>query len=162
MCNKEFSTRCVIDGKKRNLCNRKFCLSCSPFGQHNTANLLVSSSDRQFRRKISQDRYRAKNSEKVVNWRRRVKQKLIIYKGGKCEICGYIKPFPSVYDFHHKDPNKKDFSISGKTWSFEKLKTEVDKCMLLCKNCHFEIHDKENAEKRNNTISKMKKLYRPN
>jgi hypothetical protein len=43
--------------------------------------------------------------------------------------------------FHHKNPNEKDFSISGKSLSFEKLRGEVDKCMLVCSNCHSEIHD---------------------
>jgi hypothetical protein len=80
------------------------------------------------------------NSESVILWRKRVKQKLIEYKGGKCEFCGYDKCNRSL-QFHHLDPNEKDFSISGKSLSFEKLKNEVDKCVLVCSNCHCEIHD---------------------
>ena len=80
------------------------------------------------------------NSESVILWRKRVKQKLIEYKGGKCEFCGYDKCNRSL-QFHHLDPNKKNFSISGKSLSFEKLKNEVDKCVLVCSNCHCEIHD---------------------
>lgn len=76
----------------------------------------------------------------VMNWRNRVKLKLIEYKGSKCSICGYNKPIPSVYDFHHTDPVKKDFAISGKSFSYERLKKEVDKCILVCRNCHSEIH----------------------
>jgi len=43
--------------------------------------------------------------------------------------------------FHHEDPNKKDFNISGKSYSFERMKKEVDKCILLCGNCHGEVHE---------------------
>jgi len=80
------------------------------------------------------------NSESVILWRKRTKKKLIEYKGGKCELCGYNK-CDSALQFHHKDPTEKDFSISGKSLSFDRLKEEVDKCMLVCSNCHAEIHE---------------------
>jgi predicted HNH restriction endonuclease len=80
------------------------------------------------------------SSESVILWRKRTKIKLIEYKGGRCEICGYDKCMRAL-SFHHKNPNEKDFSISGKSLSFEKLRGEVDKCMLVCSNCHSEIHD---------------------
>ncbi len=76
----------------------------------------------------------------VVYWRQRVKRELVEYKGGKCIICGYDKCIRSL-GFHHTDQTKKDFSISGKSWSFDKLKKEVDKTILVCNNCHGEIHD---------------------
>ncbi len=88
-------------------------------------------------------RYKRKNVEKVVGWRRRTKRKLIEYKGGKCEICGFSKDVPCAYDFHHKDPQEKEFQISSRIRKYETLKKEVDKCMLLCKNCHAEIHEKK-------------------
>jgi hypothetical protein len=75
-----------------------------------------------------------------MNWRNRTKKKLIEYKGGKCQSCGYDKDCPSAYDFHHRDPTKKDFTISKKSWSIERLKNEIDKCDLLCRNCHAEVH----------------------
>ena len=81
------------------------------------------------------------NSESVILWRKRTKKKLIEYKGGKCELCGYNK-CDSALQFHHKDPTEKDFSISGRSLSFDRLKEEVDKCMLVCSNCHAEIHEK--------------------
>ena len=43
--------------------------------------------------------------------------------------------------FHHNDPNEKDFTIGGKSYSLEKLKKEADKCILVCSNCHSEIHE---------------------
>ena len=80
------------------------------------------------------------NSESVILWRKRTIKKLIEYKGGKCELCGYNK-CDSALQFHHKDPTEKDFSISGRSLSFDRLKEEVDKCMLVCSNCHAEIHE---------------------
>lgn len=78
-------------------------------------------------------------SESVISWRNKKKEELVEYKGGKCEICGYNKCITALH-FHHKDPNEKDFSISRKSYSFEKLKEEADKCILVCANCHAEIH----------------------
>ena len=86
-------------------------------------------------------------------YRKRImKRKMIEYKGGKCEICGYDKN-DNAFDFHHIDPSDKKYSLSGKyNLSFEKLKDELDKCMLLCSNCHRELHAKEN-----HTIEEIKK-----
>ena len=75
-----------------------------------------------------------------------LKHKLVVYKGGKCERCGYDK-CEAALQFHHIDPTEKDFSIShinlGKEFNLEKLYQEVDKCILLCANCHAEEHYKE-------------------
>ena len=73
------------------------------------------------------------------SYRREVKRKLIEYKGGKCQVCGYNR-CQEALEFHHLDPSQKDFTISGGTKSFESLKPEVDKCILVCANCHREIH----------------------
>jgi len=67
-----------------------------------------------------------------------LKQKLVNYKGGKCERCGYNECLDAL-DFHHKDPFKKEFAISS-SYNFEKSIIEVDKCSLLCKNCHTKLH----------------------
>ena len=79
-------------------------------------------------------------SQLVIDWRKRKKIQLVEYKGGKCEKCGYNKSI-AVLQFHHLDPNEKDFTISGKSYSFERLKKEVDKCIMVCANCHIEIHE---------------------
>ena len=79
--------------------------------------------------------------QSVINWRKRTKEKLVEYKGGKCVKCGYDKCIQAL-SFHHIDPKEKDFTISGKSWSYERLKNEVDKCILVCSNCHIEIHSK--------------------
>ena len=81
-------------------------------------------------------------SDRVSKRRKKVKQLLVEYKGGKCERCGYDKCI-SALEFHHLDPSKKDFGISGNgnTLSIERMKKEADKCILVCSNCHKEIHD---------------------
>jgi len=78
----------------------------------------------------------------VMKRRQTLKQKAINYKGGCCEKCGYNKSVRAL-EFHHLDPNEKDFGIAhkGYTRSWEKVKNELDKCILVCANCHAEIHD---------------------
>ena len=77
----------------------------------------------------------------VSERRRKLKDMAIKYKGGKCEKCGYNK-CNGALDFHHLNPLEKDFSISstGTTKSFERITKELDKCILVCANCHREIH----------------------
>ena len=62
-------------------------------------------------------------------------------KGNKCTLCGYDKCSKAL-NFHHLDPSKKSFGLSerGLTRSWEKIKLEIEKCILLCANCHTEVH----------------------
>ena len=66
----------------------------------------------------------------------------IEYKGGKCMICGYDKCNKAL-EFHHIDSGRKDFGISAKgyTRSWQKVKSELEKCILICANCHRELHE---------------------
>lgn len=77
-----------------------------------------------------------------VNRRRfGVKRKMVSYKGGKCIRCGYNRCLRAL-EFHHRNPNEKDLAISRsycRRW--EVIRQELDKCDLLCSNCHREIHD---------------------
>lgn len=72
-------------------------------------------------------------------YRRTIKQLLVEYKGSKCQICGYNRCVKAL-EFHHLNPQEKDCTVSGGTKSFDSLKPEVDKCILVCSNCHREIH----------------------
>lgn len=78
-------------------------------------------------------------SEYIMRWKKNLKKSLVEYKGSKCEMCGYDRCIEAL-EFHHSDPSKKDFSISTKLFGIEKMKKEVDKCLLLCSNCHREKH----------------------
>jgi predicted DNA-binding protein YlxM (UPF0122 family) len=77
----------------------------------------------------------------VSKRRRKIKEMAVEYKGGKCVKCGYNK-YIGALEFHHLDPTVKDFAISnsGHCRSWEKVKDELDKCILVCANCHAEIH----------------------
>lgn len=90
--------------------------------------------------------YRCKKcrSQRVTEARRRRKEKAIEYKGGSCEKCGYNKCVAAL-EFHHLDPTQKDFSFSAKgiARSWDKQRVELDKCILVCSNCHAEIHHAE-------------------
>lgn len=84
-----------------------------------------------------------KNYERVKSYRQKIKTKAIEYKGGKCERCGYNK-CEWALDFHHKNANEKEFSISRySTLSWDRIKKELDKCIMVCANCHREIHHEE-------------------
>ncbi len=84
------------------------------------------------------------NREAVKRRRDKIKLMALEYKGGKCEICGYSKCVQAL-EFHHLDPNEKEFGIGqdGETRSWERTKRELDKCILVCSNCHREIHSEE-------------------
>ena len=76
----------------------------------------------------------------VAKRRRVLKERAVEYMGDKCQCCGYDEPL-GVLDFHHLDPTTKEFGISarGMTRSWEKIQKELDKCILVCANCHREI-----------------------
>jgi len=70
------------------------------------------------------------------------KLKAIELKGGCCEKCGYKKNFAALC-FHHKDPSTKSFGIDARNIRMKKwnlILEELDKCSLLCHNCHAEEH----------------------
>lgn len=80
-------------------------------------------------------------SEAVQRRREKLKAMAIEYKGGKCSKCGYDK-CDAALDFHHLDPSQKEFALSkrGNTRAWSKMIPELDKCILVCSNCHREIH----------------------
>lgn len=72
-----------------------------------------------------------------------IKSWAIEYKGEKCEICGYNR-CKEALDFHHLIPEEKEFKISDRnlpTSDWPRIKKELDKCILVCANCHREIHN---------------------
>ena len=112
---------CEICGKNFKVIDmgytRKYCYECSP-----TVGVNCS------------------HNQNITIKRRAVKAMLINYKGGKCVRCGYNK-CQRALEFHHNDPTQKDFGISKQlNRNVAELKSEVDKCILVCSNCHAEIH----------------------
>lgn len=158
-CTAKFPNNLLVQGKVRNLSSRKFCLDCSPFGRHNTKDLANTQNEMEKfcnkcktvkpitdfykRRKGSQPSSYCKpcTSVQTLSRQRALKQKCVDYKGGSCELCGYSK-YAGAFDFHHIDPTQKDFTIAHQhcTSFNDKIKAELDKCLLLCATCHREEH----------------------
>lgn len=163
-CGKEFPNRTRLGGKIRSLSRRRFCLDCSPFGNHNTRNLLemgdllaVEKTCKKCGLTKPISEFYARPEKKVLTFHnicrdcfnqsaqdgvKRNRQLCLNYKGGRCVICGYNRCAHSLA-FHHLDPSKKDaplFNILTHRTFGDKVKSELDKCILVCANCHGEIH----------------------
>ena len=93
-------------------------------------------------RKEDRERYR-KNREKIrlqADKRRKTfKQKCVDYLGSECNKCGYKKSLAAL-DFHHRNGDGKNIHITRGTVNWKEIKAELDKCDLLCANCHRESH----------------------
>jgi len=162
-CSAQFPYRLKIDGRTRNLSTRKFCLKCSPFMRHNTVDLtLVLPNGRRCprcRRVLSSgDFYPRRNrfgsstyckqctNLQALERQRKLKQQAVEYKGGQCIRCGYCR-YVGALEFHHMYPQGKDVTISHiKHTTFAKIVHELDKCILVCANCHREIHAEQNGQ----------------
>lgn len=76
----------------------------------------------------------------------RAKAAAVAYLGGKCQKCGWTGD-QAAFQFHHKDPNEKDFIIgSAANKSWDSIKSEIGKCLLLCANCHITLHSTKNEK----------------
>ena len=93
----------------------------------------------------------AYQSKVVTRARQNKKLKALEYKGGMlCSRCGFNEHIPDCYAFHHRDPNEKDANwakMKTNNWSIEKIKEELDKCDVLCHNCHSIVHYEINQKK---------------
>lgn len=156
-CQKPIPPNAIIDGRMRCLNSRKFCLECSPWGKHNTRKVLdvdlpkIKFCSRCKIEKPSEEFYiRRKGTDlssycKVCTCEERsercvkTKKLAIEYLGGQCRICGYNRYYGTMH-FHHRNRSEKEFGISQvKGRSFERIKAELDKCVLLCSRCHDEV-----------------------
>lgn len=100
-------------------------------------------------------------SDRVMRWRHRTKQRLIDAFGGKCGICGYNK-CRNALEFHHLDPDSKEFhwgTISGSIRGWDFIVQEMKKCVLLCSNCHREVHSVTEPTPIPDNIAKFNPVY---
>ena len=152
-----FQWRNPETGKVHNFGNRKQCLACSPFMLHNTRSTSPLTIQEQkvcpkckeskslnefYRRRMDKNPSsycKLCTTLQTVARQQEMKRKAVAYKGGKCQVCGYFK-CQAALEFHHT--GQKDFTIANSALSsFEKIKKELDKCVMLCANCHREKHD---------------------
>ena len=139
-----------IDGHRKNLGSRKRCLKCSPWGEHNTSHVGGARQGEKCTcekcgREYVLTRSKGHNSKTCGSCQTktrhyRIKARCVEYKGGQCEICGYTKCVAAL-EFHHRDERTKKFEVGGAyNRSWDVVRAELDKCLLLCGNCHQEHH----------------------
>ena len=160
-CNEQMPFRMKVDDKWRNLQNRKYCLTCSPWGTHNTKKIEkpeyngigkecckckevrpLSDFWKKNSKRIQSFCKFCQSQMQVASWQEK-KKEAILYKGGKCSKCGYNQNYAAM-DFHHNDPKEKEYDwYKLRLRSWDDIKKELDKCVLLCKNCHSELHNQQ-------------------
>jgi hypothetical protein len=96
---------------------------------------------RGWQRHVAQcDPTRTRSSKNVSHWRQVAKAKLVALFGGQCVACGYDRCIRNL-SFHHRDAATKEFGISGAVnGNWNVMLAEAKKCVLLCANCHGEVH----------------------
>ncbi len=169
LCGELFPKQIWIDGKRRHLNKRKYCLKCSPFGQRNSRKLQrplsAYTEEKMCCRcnvwKPRDDFYIGRSWCKgcYIDYVREQntlrKGRAVQVLGGKCLDCGWVGPL-CTFDFHHRDPAEKEFiwsAVRRRKW--EVIEAEINKCDLLCVNCHrtrHAIESKANVSACNDTI----------
>ena len=83
----------------------------------------------------------SRESEALKYARNKTKEKMIEAMGGECQICGYNK-CDNALAFHHINPDEKDtrFGLRPTASNWDFIINELRKCILLCHNCHTEVH----------------------
>jgi len=159
-CGVSIPCRSVVEGRVVHLQNRRYCLQCSPFkkggkgfhGDKTTEeglrvcpcckdNLPTGAFYKRTRPGGGFSVW-CKSCQRVedVERQRRFKAKCVDYKGGSCTRCGYSK-YVGALEFHHRDPNTKDLAMAqARSQPWREVIAELDKCDLLCANCHREAH----------------------
>jgi 5-methylcytosine-specific restriction endonuclease McrA len=129
----------VIEGMRRNLNNRRFCLQCSPFGQHNTTAAPIRGVPSAELAELRRKKRNAKTYRYQKKMRAGLRAALLASRGNACQDCGYDR-VAAALEFHHRDPRSKDFTLSGVSTSPARIWAEASKCDLVCANCHRRRH----------------------
>lgn len=159
-CSSQFPNWIKEEGKKKNISSRSYCLSCSPRGKNLGYDLRKRATDEKYKFlyksensiicKVCERHYPRKRKNNLIcsscrtNYKRyKNKQKAKELLGNKCLKCKN-SDF-AVLTFHHVNPSEKSFDLSS-SWNnteWNILEKEVNKCVLLCYNCHMKEHQKD-------------------
>jgi len=139
-CSVEFPISVIVDGKKRNLGKRNYCLVCSPFGSNNRQKLHEPSKRETHIACRLCGELLAKTGNFCYTCRSRIrryrtKATAVKYLGGKCQRCGWDKDIAAL-EFHHPNADKEIKIGDATNRSWEVIVSELNKCELLCSNCH--------------------------
>lgn len=164
-CSQPFQPFILQNGKRIYSYKRKFCYSCNPFRAKMGLRLLCEEllwkkkEDGTLMKRCSMcENFLDFNSDNFLTNRKKVsncrhcenarnrerhqkrKQIWVDLKGGCCQVCGYDK-YLGALEFHHNNPEEKDKDFYDLIrLSSPKVLEELDKCLLVCVNCHREIH----------------------
>lgn len=156
-CNNEFEIRPIINGVRKDYRHRTLCLDCKPLDEKISDGMSINSKLRLENKKQCSkceeikdfsNFYKGESCCKKCWDKRQKKRKNFLYQSLKsdlfCSVCGYDKCIEAL-EFHHIDPTQKDYYISYlvEKGSVNKLKEELKKCIVLCSNCHRELHYNE-------------------
>lgn len=139
---KDYKTQvCILCGKSYKPASgrQKYCNKCMPKRRFNYNKKYYNDN-----REVQLDRAKTYGRLYGGEQRLRFKTQAVKYKGGKCQICGYSECVAAL-EFHHTDPKEKVFRLGGCKQFNTKTKRELDKCILVCANCHRKIHYKEDC-----------------
>jgi DNA-directed RNA polymerase subunit RPC12/RpoP len=142
-----FCATCGKEYERLTATHRVNCYTCAPFGktlrkpEPENWDSVCAVCGRKYVYVRQKGHTKTKCNNCSVNDRRiDIKLRALAYKGGKCAICGYSKCVRAL-NFHHVGGNK-DFGVAAnhcRKW--DDVKVELDKCVLLCSNCHMEVHE---------------------
>lgn len=148
-CGCKFPNFIKIDGKRKDVRKRTYCIECSPYkakknGTYKKKTRILIAKKRICKTCGKEFTYKTRNLEcsscKTRATRKKNKEKIFNFLGNKCVICGYDKCLDAI-DVHHIDPEIKNFDLSSSYhFSLQSLLDEAKKCVLLCARCHRELH----------------------
>lgn len=133
-----------IEGKRCTICKNSYPCTLDYFGKHKGNKSGLDTFCKECRRNRNLNNfYKASDKWKATHNRTKcIKQqriKELKENSGGCLKCKENRYY--LLDYHHIDPSTKLFQIAqGGSKGWEKVKNEIDKCILLCKNCHSEFH----------------------
>jgi hypothetical protein len=151
LCNQQFNNIIYHNGILCRSTGRTHCYTCKPFiSRGKTIKYCLNCKQSSSISGLNQ------NGKCRTCALKDIKVYALNYLGNKCCVCGYNK-CKSALEFHHRNPKEKEFSIGeARTKNLEKIKAELDKCDLLCANCHREEHERLYLQKSKVKIIKQK------